>query len=85
MAPEATAGLAISMETFGALDIVFNQRTGELVSGHQRVRSLREAGATEVTRNGEWGFVTHPQTGERFPVRFVDWDETKQRMATAPS
>ncbi|MGA9654373.1 MAG: DNA modification methylase, partial [Polyangia bacterium] len=80
MAPEATAGLAISMETFGALDIVFNQRTGELVSGHQRVRSLREAGAAEVTRDGEWGFVTHPQTGERFPVRFVDWDETKQRM-----
>ena len=80
MAPEATAGLAISMETFGALDIVFNQRTGELVSGHQRVRSLREAGASEVVRNGEWGFVTHPQTGERFPVRFVDWDETKQRM-----
>jgi DNA modification methylase/ParB-like chromosome segregation protein Spo0J len=80
MAPEATAGLAISMETFGALDIVFNQRTGELVSGHQRVAELKASGATEVTRHGDWGFITHPKTGERFPVRFVDWDETKQRM-----
>ena len=23
----------------------------------------------------------HPRTGEGFPVRFVRWDETKQRMA----
>ena len=80
MAPEATSGLAISMETFGPLDIVFNQRTGELVSGHQRIDRLKAAGATELIREGEWGHIVHPKTGERFPVRFVEWDETKQRM-----
>ena len=32
---ESATGLAISLETFGALDIVFNDETGELVSGHQ--------------------------------------------------
>ena len=32
-------------------------------------------------READWGFVVHPKTGERFPVRFVAWDETKQRMA----
>ena len=81
MSEEARAGLAISMETFGPLDIVFNDTTGELVSGHQRVERLKAAGAIEVTRDGDWGFIAHPKTGERFPVRFVQWDETKQSMA----
>jgi DNA modification methylase len=81
MAPEAAAGLGISLETFGALDIVFNDMTGELVSGHQRLEALKAAGAVELVRTGDWGFITHPKTGERFPVRFVRWDETQQRMA----
>jgi len=81
MSDEARAGLAVSLETFGPLDIVFNDTTGEIVSGHQRVDHLKAAGATELVREGDWGFINHPQTGERFPVRFVRWDETKQRMA----
>jgi DNA modification methylase len=81
MSDEARAGLAISLETFGALDIVFNDETGELVSGHQRVDRLKAAGATELVREGDWGHILHPKTGERFPIRFVRWDETKQRMA----
>jgi DNA modification methylase len=81
MSDEARAGLAISLETFGPLDITFNDGTGQLVSGHQRVRSLREAGATEVVRDGDVGYIEHPGTHERFPVRFVRWDQTKQRMA----
>jgi DNA modification methylase len=81
MSDEARAGLAVSLETFGALDIVFNDTTGELVSGHQRLDGLKAAGATELVREGDWGFIVHPKTGERFPVRFVAWDETKQRMA----
>lgn len=80
---EALDGLAISLETFGPLDIVFNETTGELVSGHQRVASLRKAGAAEVVRKSgeDIGYIVHPKTAERFPVRFVRWDETKQRMA----
>jgi len=77
----SAAGLAISLETFGALDIVFNDETGELVSGHQRVAQLKAAGAAEVVRDGDWGHIVHPKTGERFPVRFVKWDATKQSMA----
>jgi len=42
---------------------------------------LKAAGAVELIREGDWGHIVHPKTGERFPVRFVRWDETKQRMA----
>lgn len=77
----ARAGLGVSMETFGELGMVFNDRTGQMVSGHQRLERLRAAGAVEVVRTGAEGYVLHPKTGERFRVRFVDWDEDKQRMA----
>ena len=81
MTDEARAGLGVSMETFGELGMVFNDRTGQMVSGHQRLERLRAAGATEVVRTGSEGYVLHPKTGERFRVRFVDWTEEKQRMA----
>jgi DNA modification methylase len=77
----ARVGLAVSLETFGPLDVVFNDETGELVSGHQRIAALKAAGATELVREGNVGYIEHPTTGERFPVRFVRWDATKQRMA----
>jgi hypothetical protein len=81
MSEEARTGLGVSMETFGELGMVFNDRTGQWVSGHQRLERLRAAGAVECVRNGADGYIEHPKTGERFRVRFVDWDETKQRMA----
>jgi hypothetical protein len=81
MTDEATAGLARSMERFGALDIVFNRRTKQLVSGHQRVAALKAAGAKTIQRNGDWGFILHPKTKERFPVRYVDWTPEEQRIA----
>ena len=81
MDPDAAVGLSISLETFGPLDICFNDETGELVGGHQSVASLKASGATEVVRVGDTGYIVHPKTGERFPVRFVKWDATKQRMA----
>jgi DNA modification methylase len=75
-------GLRLSVEEFGDLaGIVWNETTGELVCGHQRMRILREAGATEWTRDGSAGAIVHPQTGERFPVRIVAWDRETQRMA----
>lgn len=82
MTDEARAGLGVSLEEFGDLSgIVFNDRTGQIVGAHQRLERLRAAGAIEVVRDGSEGYVLHPKTGERFHVRFVDWDETKQRMA----
>ena len=86
MSAAARAGLGVSMKTFGALDIVFNTRTGELVSGHQRVAELKAAGSTEVVMTSpDWGAIEHPATGDRFWVRFVDWDETKQRIGNLVS
>lgn len=81
MSDEARAGLGVSMETFGELGMVFNDRTGQWVSGHQRYERLLAAGAAECVRTGPEGYIEHPKTGERFRVRFVDWDKTKQRMA----
>ena len=81
MTEEASAGLARSMERFGSLDIVFNRTTGQLVSGHQRVTALKLAGAKVVKVDGDWGYIVHPKTKERFPVRFVDWTPEEQRIA----
>jgi len=82
ISPEALAGLGVSVEEFGDLSgIVWNKRTGELVSGHQRMTALRLAGATVWERKGDAGFITHPKTGERFPIRIVDWPVEKQRLA----
>jgi hypothetical protein len=78
---EALAGLGLSLETFGPLDIVWNETTKQLVSGHQRVDRLKAAGATEFVRDGEWCYIEHPKNKERFPVRIVAWDEVRQRMA----
>jgi hypothetical protein len=81
MSDRARDGLGVSLAEFGPLDIVFNETTKQLVSGHQRIAALKAAGATELVRDGDWFYVEHPKTKERFPVRMVEWDETRQRMA----
>ena len=80
---EGLVGLVASAEEYGDLSgIVFNRRTGELVTAHQRVKALRKAGATEwVELSPEEGYISDPRTTERFKVRIVDWDEAKQRAA----
>lgn len=79
----ARDGLGLAIAEFGDLGgIVFNWRTKELVAGHQRVDRLREAGAVTWRRTGETtGYVLHPATQERFPIRVVDWPPEKQRKA----
>jgi ParB-like chromosome segregation protein Spo0J len=81
--PEALEGLGVSMQTFGDLSgIVWNQASGHLVAGHQRMENLRAAGVTTWTRlSPTEGVIVHPDTGERFRVRIVDWDATRERMA----
>jgi hypothetical protein len=71
------------METFDDIaGVTWNERTGELVAGHQRLAQLRAAGATTWTRVSKTeGYLVHPKTGARFSVRVVDWDATKQRAA----
>lgn len=73
--PVAAQGLAASLSEFGDLSgIVWNKRTGNLVTGHQRVEQLRKKKAKL-----EDGAVI--VAGERFPVRVVDWPLEKEMAA----
>lgn len=70
---EALAGLKVSLAMYGDIAwIVWNRRTGELVAGHQRVRALRALYGEGLSIEGEE--LVAP-TGERWPVRVVEWDE----------
>lgn len=49
ISPEAFEGLRCSLEKFGLLDLlVVNQRNMQVISGHQRLRVLKEAGVESV-------------------------------------
>jgi hypothetical protein len=80
---QAAAALAKSLGDFGDLSgIVWNARTGKLVSGHQRVKELRGMGARYVEEDGR-GWLEHVKGDrrERFLVRVVDWPVEKERAA----
>lgn len=70
------------MTEFGDLSgIVFNVRTGQLVSGHQRRDGIRKKfGNLPVIREGERAWILLPG-GKRFEIRMVDWDLPTQRAA----
>jgi len=77
--PEALAGLGRSLSAFGDISgIVWNRRTGHLVAGHQRLAALRDEHHGTLALDGEC--IVTP-TGERFPVRVVDWDDERERLA----
>ena len=80
---KAQAGLKSSTKKFGDLSgIVFNDLSGELVAGHQRVRVLRRAGAKEwIRESATAGYILHPETSERFNIRIVEWDDVTARAA----
>ncbi len=74
----AFEGLKYSIEEYGDLSgIVFNVRTKHLVAGHQRVKALREQYGNISIAAGKM----KAKTGEIFPVRFVDWDLPKEKLA----
>jgi len=77
--PEAMKGLRYSIREFGDLSgIVWNERTGRLVTGHKRMEGLRLTyGENLRLENGE---IVTPD-GERFRIRIVDWDEIKELAA----
>lgn len=80
---KALEGLKFSIDEFGDISgIVFNNRTGNLISGHQRVKAIKEKfGDLNIVRlNDEEGFVEAP--GKKiFKIRFVDWEEAKEKAA----
>lgn len=79
---EAAEGLAQSIERFGDLSgIVFNKRTGELVTGHQRVAQIRgRYGDVELTMTAG-DRAEFQLDGRTFAVRVVDWSRAEQRAA----
>ncbi len=80
---EALKGLSTSIGEFGDLSgIVFNERTGNLVAGHQRVKAIKEKyGDIDISfsADGKAAIVTHD--AHIFPVRFVNWPIEKEKLA----
>jgi len=85
---EAASGLRFSMEEFGDISgIVYNVRTGHLVAGHQRLAQLPPAadvGALKERKDqhGTIGVAAIRHGGTEWPVRCVDWHETKEKAAS---
>jgi ParB-like chromosome segregation protein Spo0J len=72
---EAATGLGVSMSRFGDLSgIVWNEQTGHLVAGHQRLAELRKMGATF-----DDGAVV--ANGLRFQVRVVSLTLEEEQAA----
>lgn len=81
---EASAdALGESLDRFGDIaGIVWNQRTGHLVCGHQRVEQLRKRGAQLIDGALYLAAEDRGLDGQRsFPVRVVDWSEAEEKAA----
>lgn len=75
----ALEALKASLGEFGDISgITWNRRTGHLVTGHQRLRSLREVHGDALRMRR--GIIETPD-GVRFVVRVVDWSIDKERAA----
>lgn len=74
----AVSGLKGSIEEFGDISgITFNTRTGNLVSGHQRVEQLHKLYGDLKFKDG---LIITPK-GDSFGVRLVDWPLEKEKAA----
>jgi hypothetical protein len=89
---EAAAALGKSLAKFGDLSgIVWNRRTGELVTGHQRMDQIRAQWPDvqmelppadgPLDSNGEQRGYLRVAPGQAFALRVVDWTKEKQRLA----
>jgi hypothetical protein len=83
---ESLKSLKFSMEEFGDLSgLVFNKATGNLVAGHQRLRGLKEKFGKKLRmvkqKDAERPQAVITPSGDRFPVRVVEWDLTKEKAA----
>lgn len=85
-------GLKQSLEEFGDLSgIVWNQQTGKLVGGHQRLEALKDEDPHEdvtilrtydtPTRTGTIAEGKVTLKGEELSYRVVDWDPAKEGAA----
>lgn len=85
--------LHLSMTTYGDLSgVVFNKKTNNLISGHQRLKPFRDKGIkTKVDTKpvkdnfgtvAEGWITARTSSGEiRIPLRIVDWSDKRAEMA----
>lgn len=88
---DALKRLGKSISEFGDLSgVVFNERTGTLISGHQRITTIKDKKNAIVTtkHKDEHGTialgyiqVTEGNKEIRIPFRVVDWDRRKEKLA----
>jgi hypothetical protein len=85
MKEKAQKGLNKSVKTFGDLSgITFNETTGNLVTGHHRMIGLESTYGDQLKIEPIEGSKDHwivTPDGERFRVRVVAWDKTKEMAA----
>lgn len=89
MSEQSRENLSISLRKFGDLScIIENKTTGNLVSGHQRVKELGDTSKIKITQKYEnptatgtiaVGYVE--SGGEQFKFRRVVWDKKKETEA----
>lgn len=80
----AIAGLQTSLDEFGDVSgITWNARTGHLVAGHQRVEALKKRFGDRINLENVRGTpcVVITGTTHAFPVRVVDWPESREKAA----
>ena len=79
---ESAAGLAASLKRFGDISgIVWNQKTGNLVCGHQRVEQLKEAGAVMVAGKNPKFVLKQGKKTYQFPIRVVELSRSEEVAA----
>lgn len=84
MDDDRATGLRYSLREFGDLSgITWNERSGLIVCGHQRLKQLRRQYGGELYFHSETGTpsIRTPDQTE-FPIRIVDWDDDKHRAAS---
>lgn len=89
ISPEKLSFLKKSLDKFGDLSgIVYNKKSKQIVSGHQRIKVLPPASKIEITKvykkptstgTIKEGYLE--AQGERFSYREVEWDEPKEKAA----
>ena len=76
---EAIAALRNSISEFGYISgIVYNELSGHLVAGHQRLKALKQQYGEKLVLEGT---VLKTPDEREFLVRVVSWDETTEKAA----
>lgn len=76
---EAIAALRNSLSEFGDISgIVYNEHSGHLIAGHQRLKALKQQYGDGLVF--EKGVLKTPD-GKEFSVRVVSWEESIEKAA----